>query len=57
MRPAQGMHVARVGVPADLHHAEAWAHEVRRLLDEDYPTARKVRLVCDTLNTHSIASL
>ena len=34
-----------------------WAHEVRRLLDEDYPKARKVRLVCDNLNTHSIASL
>jgi hypothetical protein len=34
-----------------------WAHEVRRLLEEDYPHARKVRLVCDNLNTHSIASL
>ncbi len=34
-----------------------WAHEVRRLLDEDYPHARKVRLVCDNLDTHSIASL
>lgn len=34
-----------------------WAEEVRRLLDEDYPEARKVTLVCDNLNTHSIASL
>lgn len=34
-----------------------WAEEVRRLLDEDYPLARKVKLVCDNLNTHSIASL
>lgn len=34
-----------------------WAHEVRRLLVEDYPRARKVRLVCDNLNTHSIVSL
>ena len=34
-----------------------WAEEVRRLLDEDYPRARKVKLVCDNLNTHSIASL
>jgi hypothetical protein len=34
-----------------------WAHEVRRLLVEDYPEARRVRLVCDNLNTHSIASL
>jgi hypothetical protein len=34
-----------------------WAEEIRRLLDEDYPLARKVKLVCDNLNTHSIASL
>jgi hypothetical protein len=34
-----------------------WAHEVRRLLDEDFPRATKVRLVCDNLNTHHIASL
>ena len=34
-----------------------WAEEVRRLLDEDYPKARKVKLVCDNLNTHTIASL
>ncbi len=34
-----------------------WAEEVRQLLEEDYPQARKVKLVCDNLNTHSIASL
>lgn len=34
-----------------------WAEEIRRLLDEDYPHARKVTLVCDNLNTHGIASL
>jgi hypothetical protein len=34
-----------------------WAEEVRRLLEEDYPNARKVKLVCDNLNTHHIASL
>lgn len=34
-----------------------WAEEIRRLLDEDYPHARKVKLVCDNLNTHHIASL
>ncbi len=32
------------------------AHEVRRLLEEDDPKARKVRLVCDNLNTHTIAA-
>ena len=36
---------------------EDWAHQVRRLLTEDYPQARKVKLVCDNLNTHAIASL
>jgi hypothetical protein len=34
-----------------------WAEEVRRLLDEDYPKARKVKLVCDNLNTHTVAAL
>ena len=34
-----------------------WAAEVRRLLEEDYPDARRVTLVCDNLNTHHIASL
>jgi hypothetical protein len=34
-----------------------WADEVRRLLEEDYPAARKVKLVCDNLNTHHKASL
>jgi hypothetical protein len=34
-----------------------WAEQIRKLLDEDYPLARKVTLVCDNLNTHSIASL
>lgn len=34
-----------------------WAMEVRQLLDEDYPQAQKVKLLCDNLNTHNIASL
>lgn len=34
-----------------------WAEEVRVLLDEDYPDAEVVTLVCDNLNTHRIASL
>lgn len=34
-----------------------WAEEIRRLLEEDYPHARKIHLVCDNLNTHHIASL
>jgi len=34
-----------------------WAEEVHRLLTEDYPHAKTVTLVCDNLNTHSLASL
>lgn len=34
-----------------------WAEEVRTLLDHDYPHAKRVKLVCDNLNTHTIASL
>jgi hypothetical protein len=34
-----------------------WAEQIRKLLEEDYPLARKVKLVCDNLNTHGIASL
>ena len=34
-----------------------WAEEIRRLLDEDYPQAETITLVCDNLNTHHIASL
>jgi hypothetical protein len=34
-----------------------WAEEIQTLLEDDYPHAKKVKLVCDNLNTHSIASL
>lgn len=34
-----------------------WAHEIKQLLDKDYPDAEQVTLVCDNLNTHDIASL
>ena len=33
-----------------------WAREVQTLLETDYPDAQKVILVCDNLNTHTIAS-
>ena len=34
-----------------------WAHEIKELLDHDYPNARRVILICDNLNTHKITSL
>jgi len=32
------------------------AHEVRELLEIDYPNARKIILICDNLNTHTIGA-
>jgi hypothetical protein len=34
-----------------------WAHEVRILLEEDYPDAEKVIMVNDNLNVHSLGAL
>ena len=34
-----------------------WAEEVRSLLEDEYPEAEKVVLVCDNLNTHDVSSL
>ena len=36
--------------------AHDWAEEMRMLVEEDYPEAEKVVLVCDNLNTHKTAS-
>ena len=34
-----------------------WATQIKQMLNERYPSAVKVRLVMDNLNTHTIASL
>jgi hypothetical protein len=34
-----------------------WAYWIRQLLQEHYPQASKIRLVCDNLNTHNGGSL
>jgi len=44
-------HVAVTGRRSDL------AEQLRRLVDERYPDARRIKLVCDNLNTHSGACL
>jgi hypothetical protein len=41
----------------DSRTAVDWAEQIRILLEEDYPEARKVKLVCDNLNTHTTAAL
>ena len=50
---------------ASWRHAEAkkqrtrvdWAKSIKWLLDDMYPNADQVVLICDNLNTHNIASL
>ncbi len=37
--------------------ARDWSHQIKKLVDEDYPGAKKNRLVMDNLNTHVGASL
>jgi hypothetical protein len=45
-------------VDAKEHRTKAdWAHQIKRLVDEDYPDAEVIRLVMDNLNTHKIGSL
>jgi hypothetical protein len=34
-----------------------WARQIRQLLDEDFPQAQRITLLCDNLNTHAKASL
>ena len=46
----------RVGC-RDQRTRSDWSYEIRQLLEEDYPNAKKVKLVCDNLNTHHRASL
>lgn len=41
----------------DHRTAIDWAEESRILLEEDFPEEAKIALVCDNLNTHTIASL
>ena len=41
----------------DTRKRQDWAEEVCQLLEVDYPQAKKIRLVCDNLNTHDKASL
>ena len=34
-----------------------WAKQIKQLVDEDFPDAEKIVLVCDNLDTHDISSL
>src|SRR5262247_327812 len=37
--------------------ATDWAQPIKHLLDDYYPDAERLRLVCDNLNTHKVAAL
>lgn len=52
--PIRGWRRMAVG---DSRTAVDWAEQVRILLEVDYPKAKKVKLVCDNLNTHTPAAL
>ena len=41
----------------DRKTAIDWAEEIELLLEEDFPDEAKIALVCDNLNTHTLASL
>jgi DDE superfamily endonuclease len=51
--PVQAGQVTR----EDCNYERHWAHFIRSIVDELYPTAECVTLVCDQLNTHCLASL
>ena len=51
-------HVGWRHVSAEEHRTKVdWAAQIKELLEVHYPSASKIRLVMDNLNTHSIASL
>ena len=41
----------------DKRTAKDWAHQIKQLVDADYPEAKNITLVMDNLNTHVGASL
>jgi hypothetical protein len=41
----------------ERHTRKDWAEQIKQMLDERNPDARKVRLVMDNLSTNSVASL
>lgn len=47
----------RVTMMARQRTKQEWAEFVRRLAEEHYPTAEKIVLVLDNLNTHTLAAL
>lgn len=50
--------VGRRDITGTAHRGKCdWAHYARKIVDELYPNAQYVTLVCDQLNTHNLSSL
>jgi len=47
----------RKAIVTEHRTAVDWAIEIQRLLTEDYANCQKIKLVCDQLNIHKVASL
>ena len=47
----------RKAVVKERKTKQDWAKEIRTLLVQDYPSASKIILICDNLNTHTIGAL
>jgi hypothetical protein len=47
----------RKAIVTERRTAVDWAHQIQSLLEEDYRDCPKVLLVCDQLNTHTLAAL
>ncbi len=52
--PAQGRRDVTV---TERRTRDDWAHYVKFIVDDFCPTAERITLVCDQLNTHALASL
>lgn len=54
LEPAAGKRAVRV---TERRTKVDWAHFVKKIVEDLYPTATRITLVCDQLNTHTLASL
>lgn len=54
VEPLAGKRVTKITI---TRKQADWAHYIKELLDEHYPQAKKVVLVMDNLNTHTVAAL
>ncbi len=52
--PLQGHRVVNI---RERRTSVDWAHEIKDLLETCYAEAKRIRLVCDNLNTHTIGAL